>query len=209
MGDADVPAFLHRDLDHLVQLGIADIALRVHAVDGFHQLAQAQARRAGPVRDRPGFDLDLAHHGARDALVDRLFRIEKAIDVGRTHPQHLGDVGDRGLLVADLAEQTLRRNENAFPCVGFDMFRNQRHGSAQPSVLNVQLFRRLGKRKCGTHSVLMLRRKTSLRARPGFFKAVPEPERVEPRQVQQGQEGCNKQAAHDGDGHRTPERRAR
>ena len=44
--DADFPALLHRDLDHLVQLGIADIAFRVHAMDGGQQLAQAGGRRA-------------------------------------------------------------------------------------------------------------------------------------------------------------------
>ncbi len=40
MGDADLPALLHCDLDHLVQLGIADIALAVHAVDRGQKLAQ-------------------------------------------------------------------------------------------------------------------------------------------------------------------------
>ncbi len=43
MGDADVPVLLHRDLDHLVQLVIADIALGVHAVDGGEQLAASAA----------------------------------------------------------------------------------------------------------------------------------------------------------------------
>ena len=129
MGDADVPALLHRDLDHLVQLGIADIALGVHAMDGLDQLAQARPRRPGPGRDPLRLDLDLAHQGPRHAFVDRLLRIEEAIDVGGAHPQFLGDVGDRGLLVADLPEQTLRHHENPFPGVGFDMFRNQRHVS--------------------------------------------------------------------------------
>ena len=136
MGHADVPALLHGDLHHLMQLGIADIALRVHAVDGFHELAQADGRRTGPRRDGLCRHLDLAHHDPRDALMDRLFRIEKAIDVRRAHAQHLGDVGDGGLLIADLAKQTLRHHENPLACVGFDMFGNQRHGRAQFGLLD-------------------------------------------------------------------------
>src|SRR5712664_4332379 len=37
---ANVPALLHRDLDHLVQLRIADVAFGIHAMDGCHHLAQ-------------------------------------------------------------------------------------------------------------------------------------------------------------------------
>src|ERR1700692_1748421 len=76
-------------------------------------------------------------------------------------------------------------------------------------ALNVQLFRGLGKRKCGFCFALMLRRKIDILARAAFFQAVAEPEGIEARQIQQGQEGCNKQAAHDGDRHRAPERGAR
>src|ERR1700738_5297837 len=77
------------------------------------------------------------------------------------------------------------------------------------SGLNVQLFRGRSKRKCGLWIAVMLRRKISLLARAAFFKALAEPEGVETRQVQQGQEGCNKQTAHDGDRHRAPERGTR
>src|ERR1700737_1394350 len=55
----------------------------------------------------------------------------------------------------------------------------------------------------------MLRRKIHVLARAAFFKGLAEPEGIEARQVQQGQEGCNKQTTHDGDRHRPPERRAR
>jgi len=56
--------------------------------------------------------------------VDRLLRIEEAIDVGGAHPQFLGDVGHRGLLVTELPEQTLRHHEDALAGVGFGMFGN-------------------------------------------------------------------------------------
>ena len=135
MGDADVPVLLHRDLDHLMQLGITDIALGVHAVDGLHHLAKADRRRPGLPGDPLRLDLDLAHQRPRHALVDRLLRIEEAIDVGGAHPQFLGDVGNRRLLVADLPEQTLRHHENPFPCVSLDIFRNQRHLSSQCSII--------------------------------------------------------------------------
>src|SRR5207248_3004032 len=65
---------------------------------------------------------------------DRLLRIEKAIDVRRTHAQDLSNVGHGGLLIADLAKQTLGHHENPFAGVGFDMFGNQRHGGAQFDV---------------------------------------------------------------------------
>src|SRR4051794_19411057 len=74
--------------------------------------------------------------------------------------------------------------------------------------LNVHLFRRLGKRKCRLGFFLVLRCKIDV-FWAAFFEALAEPERVKPRQVQQGQEGCNEQASHDGDGHRSPERGAR
>src|SRR5947209_7712965 len=135
VGGADFPALLHRDFHHLMQLGIADIALRVHAVDGGDQFAQAKAGRSRFVGDGRSHVFDLAHQDARDTLVDRLFRIEKAIHVGRAHPQLFGDVGDRGLLIADLPEQPLRHHENPLPCVRLDMFGNQRH-----DLLNVQTF---------------------------------------------------------------------
>src|SRR5258708_7524767 len=148
VGDADLPALLHRDLDHLVQLGIADIAFAIHAVDRGHQFAQAGSRRSPLGRDGLGRLFDPAHQGARDALMDRLFRIEKTIDVRRAHPQFFGDIGNRRLLIADLTEQTLRHDENPFSCVGFDMFRDQRHVRAHFSLLYVLLFRGLRKPKC-------------------------------------------------------------
>src|SRR5829696_58460 len=75
------------------------------------------------------------------------------------------------------------------------------------TALNVQLFRRVGKRNCVRALDLMLRRKIRLLGLAAFFQALPEPQGVETGQVQQGQEGCNKQAAHDGDRHRAPEGR--
>ena len=137
MGDADVPALLHRDLDHLMQLGIADIAFRVHAIDGLDHLAQPLRRRARLLHDHGCRFLDLAHQGAADALMDRLLGIEEAVDVGRRHPQFLGDVGDRGLRIAELAEQTLRHHENPFSCVRLDMFGNQRHGVLHCSIIRL------------------------------------------------------------------------
>ena len=103
------------------------------------EATQAIAARPGPAAVRLRGILDPAHQGARDALVDRLFRIEKAIDVGRAHPQHLGDVGDGGLLVADFTEQTLRHHENTFSRIGLDMFGNQRHrgGSARSAQCSI------------------------------------------------------------------------
>src|ERR1700679_3444784 len=74
---------------------------------------------------------------------------------------------------------------------------------------NVQSFRRLSKRKCGFGNVPMLRCMIKMDISAAFFKAFSEPERVETRQIQQGQEGRNKQAAHDGNRHRAPERRTR
>src|ERR1700743_65359 len=78
------------------------------------------------------------------------------------------------------------------------------------SAANVQLFRGRSKRKSGLR---MLRRKVRLLTRlltsAALFEALAEPEGVEARQVQQGQESCNKQTSHDGDRHRPPERRAR
>src|SRR5262249_23996134 len=113
----------------------------------------------------------------------------------------LGNVGHRGLLVADLPEQTLRDHENPLSCVRLDMFRNQRHVTS-----NVQLFGCFSKRKCEPSR--MLRRKID-----GILtllvQALAEPQRIETWQVKQGQESCNKQSTHDGDCHRSPERRAR
>src|SRR6266851_2750243 len=77
------------------------------------------------------------------------------------------------------------------------------------SALNVQLFRGLSKRKCGLGFRPMLRRRNGLLARAAFFQALAEPEGVEAREVQQGQEGCNKQTTHDCDGHWAPEGGAR
>jgi len=47
---------------------------------------------------------------ALDRHVERVFNPDRKDHhwASRTHPQHLGDVGHRGLLVADFAEQTLR-----------------------------------------------------------------------------------------------------
>ena len=135
MGDADLPALLHRDLDHLMQLGIANIAFCVHVVDRGHQFAQAGRGRPGLRGDGLGGHFDLAHQAARHAFVDRLLRVEEAIDVGGAHPQFFGDVGHRRLLVADLPEQTLRHHENPFPGVSLDVFRNQRHVSSQCSII--------------------------------------------------------------------------
>src|SRR5438094_336750 len=70
------------------------------------------------------------------------------------------------------------------------------------SALNVQLFGGVGKRNCMRALDLMLRREIRLLGLAAFFQALPEPQGVKTRQVQQGQEGCNKQAAHDGDRHR-------
>jgi len=119
---ANVPALLHRDLDHLVQLRIADVAFRIHAMDGCHQLAQAASRQTRPGGNGLRGIFDFAHQAAGDALVDRLLRIEEAIDIRRTHSQHLGDVGDGGLLIADLAKQAQRHLEDSFSGVGFDVF---------------------------------------------------------------------------------------
>src|SRR6267142_5234848 len=75
-------------------------------------------------------------------------------------------------------------------------------------VLNVQLFRGLSKRNCELAVALVLRRRNGLLG-AALVEALAEPEGIEARQVQQGQESCNKQSAHDGDRHRAPERRAR
>src|SRR6185437_6337092 len=76
-------------------------------------------------------------------------------------------------------------------------------------ALNVQLFGCFRKRKCRLYRTVMLRREIGLFVRAALFQTLAEPEGVQTRQVQQGQEGCNEQAAHDGDRHRAPERRAR
>ncbi|MGY3423877.1 hypothetical protein ACVWZW_004352 [Bradyrhizobium sp. F1.13.4] len=125
--DADVPVLLHRDLDHLVQLIVADIALGVHAMDGGEQLTEARQHRTGPRHDPLRFQLDLAHQRAGHRLMNRLLRFEETIDVGGAHLELLGDVADRGLEIADLAEQPLSHLENTIPGVAFDMFRNQCH----------------------------------------------------------------------------------
>src|SRR6185437_2718589 len=81
------------------------------------------------------------------------------------------------------------------------------------SVLNVQLFCGVGKRNCvrtlDLAFDLMLRRKIRLLDLAALFQALPEPQGIEARQVQQGQESCNEQTAHDRDRHRAPERGAR
>jgi hypothetical protein len=45
--------------------------------------------------------------------VDRLLRIEEAIHIRRAHAQFFGDVGDGGLLVADLARAATRTASRA------------------------------------------------------------------------------------------------
>src|SRR5829696_7470738 len=75
------------------------------------------------------------------------------------------------------------------------------------SALNVQLFCGVGKRNCVRALGVMLRRKIRLLGLATFVQALPEPQGVKTRQVQQGQEGRNKQTAHDGNRHRAPEGR--
>ena len=48
-----------------------------------------------------------------DRLVDRRLAFEKAVDIGRRHLAGLGNVGDRGLAVADRAKQPLGLGQDA------------------------------------------------------------------------------------------------
>jgi len=153
---------------HLVQLGVADIALGIHMVNGGQQLAQAAGRRTRPGRDRLGRLLDPAHQQAGDGLVDRLLRLEEAIDIRRAHPQHLGDVGDGGLLIADFANRRFGHHEDAFPHVGFDSSETNVIASLNPALPQCSIIPPRRQAKCGFGFGLMLRRKIDVFASAGF-----------------------------------------
>ena len=69
----------------------------------------SSAERAGLGRHRAGLLDDLAGHLLQHRLGDRRLGGEEAVDVGGRHAELGGDVGDRGLQVAELAVEPLRR----------------------------------------------------------------------------------------------------
>ena len=162
---ADVPVLLHRDRDHLVQLGIADIALAVHAVDGRQQLAQPAGRRTGPRRDRLRRFLHLAHQQraprpdgspSSNRRSDRRWPGSSAAP-WRCRPRWSSDSRSRGT-------DAPPPRESALAC---RVRYGRKPASCQDSIyLNVQLFGRLGKRKCELLLALMLRRKIDSRRAP-------------------------------------------
>jgi hypothetical protein len=114
----DGPALDHGDLHYLVHALAAGVAVGVHAVDGVDEIAEASGSRLGASDDRVQGRLDLPHQALGDGLVDRLLRVEEAVDVGRAHAQGLGDVGDGGLLIPDFTEQPGGRVDD--PLAGLD-----------------------------------------------------------------------------------------
>ena len=160
-------SLLHRDLDHLMQLEIADIALRVHAMDGLHQVAQAGA--AGPgvraIRWASSSTSPISARATPSWIA--FFEIEEAIDVGGAHPQLFGDIGDRGLLVADLRGTGAPPPRGSAPGCRFRYV--PKPASCVRLFFNVHLFGGFSKRKCGLCLAFMLRCGSRLLGRSRFL----------------------------------------
>ncbi len=138
MSSADIPTLFHGDGDHLMQLGIADIAFGIHLMDRRQQFAEPRGGRLRIFSNRSSGLFNFPHQPLRHGRDDRLLRIEEAIDVRRAHPEHLGDISHGGLLVADFTKQLFRDHNDAAPHIGFDVIRNQSHLGVQSSVIRQQ-----------------------------------------------------------------------
>jgi hypothetical protein len=112
------PALGHGTSHHLVHAQVRRIALRVEAVVGSSDFTEPLRGRPGTLGDAAQLGLDFTHCAFGDGLVDRLLRVEKAINIRGTHPERLGDVSDRGLLVADLPKQAFGRIDDLAPRFG-------------------------------------------------------------------------------------------
>ena len=123
MVPAHPPTLRHGGFHHLMDARVVLAALDTVAVklpDDFRDpLVRAEAGSHGDARDQC---LDLTGDAFDHRLVDGFLRFEESIDIGRAHPERLGDVGDGGLLVADLAKETLCRRQNPASCRGGRVF---------------------------------------------------------------------------------------
>ena len=109
-------AFSDGHCNHFVHLEVAQIALGVHTVHVGEEPAQPLGSRTGSGSIAAGLRLDLAGQGEGHGLVDRLFQLEEAIDIGRAGCQTPHSyVGDRSLLVAIPMEKDFRRADNSYP----------------------------------------------------------------------------------------------
>jgi len=82
----------------------------------------------GPVGDAEDHRLALADQPLQHRLVDRLLGVEEAVDVRRTHLEGPCDVGDGGLLVADLVEEGVGRGQDAAARGRRALIRDRRQG---------------------------------------------------------------------------------
>ena len=105
-----VPVLLDRGVHHRVHPAVGEAALADGGVAGADDPAQLLLGGEGRVGGHRAGLLDhLAGHLLQHRLGDRGLGGEEAVDVGRRHAELGGDVGDRGLEVAELAEEPLRR----------------------------------------------------------------------------------------------------
>jgi len=103
----DRPIFIERRFDEFVQFAIGLEALRIRLFNRSYDSAQFFACGACMLDDVVDRGFDLAQEAASDRLVDFGLRREKPVNVGWRHAQIAGNIRNRGLLEADLAEQTL------------------------------------------------------------------------------------------------------